>query len=205
MNCKDVQDSLAGYWDMPDASLEKREIEAHLQHCEVCKSEYKLWEESIHLVQSMDLPNNEVQETNNPVSRQVMDRIYAKEGWLRPVSEHIYEISYRLRRNLLVMISVFITLFLFGLIYPLFHTYTSASHTLKPEVHSIEGVQPLTAASENVSSAASTVPNGVASLSDLPMLKMGPIHTVPDYLIALSFLGLTSTMLIMNWLIRTRS
>jgi hypothetical protein len=37
------------------------------------------------------------------------------------------------------------------------------------------------------------------------MIRMGPIRSYPDYMVVLSLLGLTATLLIMNWLSRTRA
>jgi hypothetical protein len=44
-----------------------------------------------------------------------------------------------------------------------------------------------------------------ASIKEPSMIRMGPIRTYPDYFVVLSLLGLTSTLLIMNWLSRTKA
>jgi predicted anti-sigma-YlaC factor YlaD len=200
MNCKEVQELLDCYQDLPEHSVEKQQVEEHRYECSVCHEQFDAWEKSSNLLKTI---GDEDIELTHHVSKRVMDRIYQQESWRIPVPNRVYNFSYPVKRNLMAVISFFVVIFMTSFVYSLIQKGRSMVETTHK---SIIGLQPIASASGNYAkTAASTVPNGVASLSDLPMFHMGPIHTFPDYLIALSFLGLTSTLLVMNWLSRTQS
>ena len=60
----------------------RQSVDRHLEHCIACREEYRLWEESERLIRGLaDEQESAVAELAEGVNRNVMDRIYAEEGW----------------------------------------------------------------------------------------------------------------------------
>ena len=61
----------------------RQSVDRHLEHCIACREEYRLWEESERLIRGLaDEQESAVAVLAEGVNRNVMDRIYAEEGWL---------------------------------------------------------------------------------------------------------------------------
>lgn len=116
MNCKECQELLDSYHDLPEYSIEKQEIKEHLQECSVCYEQWNMWEKSSHFLKEM---NDEDPILEREVSKRVMDRIYEQESWRIPVPNRVYHFSYAVKRNLMAVISFFVVLFMFSFIYSL--------------------------------------------------------------------------------------
>lgn len=209
MKCEEIQELLAAYWDLPEHDIKKRRVDEHIKHCEGCTAEFQMWQESTELIKSA-AEENEPYESPTPISRSVMKRIYEDESWRIPVTDRMYVFSFKLRRNMTAVIAFCLALFIFSFIYSI--NYQQRGETVATSTDSsVIGRMSdpiVVAGSKTESMNVRTMPSAVASLkgfSEPFMYQVGPIHTYKDYLLFLSLLGLTSTLLIMNWLSRTRS
>ncbi|WP_426453595.1 anti-sigma factor family protein [Paenibacillus sp. S-38] len=206
MKCEDIHEWLGVYWDLPENDPNRESVDRHILDCPDCAEEFEIWQESTELIRSAagreELPGPAVS-----VSSNVMSRIYADESWRVPVGVKLYDFSSKLRRNLTALIGLSIAAFLFT-----FFISLNGEPAPKPglvEQASIFGRigDPIAAASGQESMNVRSMPTAVASLKGFNepfMYSVGPIHTVRDYLLFISLLGLTATLLTMNWLFRTR-
>ncbi|WP_135551494.1 anti-sigma factor family protein [Paenibacillus cymbidii] len=203
MKCSDVQELFADYFDMTDGDLHKQAIDGHVARCPVCREQLELWTESAKLIQT-DRIVPDLHMRSNLIADGVMNRIYRDESWRRPVATRIYAIPYKMRRNVTAVIAFCIALFAGSFLYM---WMGSGSEEVVPTKY---GFHQAASASNTVQtaslSARSMSSSTVASASGfIEPIKIASIHYTPNYLLALSLLGFTSTLLIMNWLSRTRS
>ncbi|MDF2726200.1 MAG: hypothetical protein K0Q59_5878 [Paenibacillus sp.] len=201
MKCQDVQDWLGAYWDLPEEDVQRRAIDQHIRQCASCREEFETWEESNALISSsVGLIDRRIE--YKPVSNQVMGRIYADESWRIPIPQKLYSFSYKMRRNLATVVALCMTLFIFGFILSV-GKFGSAESSAP--IYGLKPVASVTASVQTASMKSKSMPVATASLKDPYMVKMGPIRSVPDYMVVVSLLGLTGTVLIMNWLSRTKA
>ncbi|WP_231506249.1 anti-sigma factor family protein [Paenibacillus sp. UNC451MF] len=209
MKCEDIQELLGVYWDLPEQDLRRQRVDEHIKHCSSCADEFEIWRESTELIKSMADPED-LREMSTPISRSVMSRIYEDESWRVPVADRMYAFSFKFRRNITAVIAFCLALFIFSFVYSI--THQPAPETVASSggssVFGRIGDPVVVAGSKSESMNVHTMPSAVASLkgfSEPFMYQVGPIHTFKDYLIFVSLLGLTCTLLIMNWLSRTKS
>ncbi|TMV51258.1 zf-HC2 domain-containing protein [Paenibacillus mesophilus] len=199
MKCQDVQEWLGAYWDLPEHDDRRQAVDEHIRHCASCREEFEIWEESTELIRNtVGSVDHRIEYV--PVSSQVMNRIYADESWRIPVPQRLYAFSYKMRRNFTAVVALCMTLFVFGFVLSIMGVGAedkSPRYGLKP-------VASVTTDVQTVSGKAKALPVATASLKDPYMVKMGPFRSVPDYMVVMSLLGLTGTILIMNWLSRTK-
>ncbi|WP_246315724.1 anti-sigma factor family protein [Paenibacillus foliorum] len=210
MKCEEIQELFGVYWDLPEHDLKRQRVDEHIKHCESCQAEFEMWQESTELIKSAAV-SGEYSDQSTPISRSVMNRIYEEEGWRVPIADRLYAISFKLRRNITAAIAFCLALFIFSFIYSITHQSTAgevvAGHT-NSSVFGRIGDPVVIAASKTESLNVHTMPSAVASLKGFNepfMYQVGPIHTYQDYMLFLSLLGLTCTLLVMNWLSRTKS
>jgi predicted anti-sigma-YlaC factor YlaD len=209
MKCDEIQELLGAYWDLPEHDLRRRRVDEHIKHCEGCAAEFQMWQESTELIKSA-AEENDPYVGSTPISRSVMNRIYEDESWRVPVTDRMYAFSFKLRRNMTAVIAFCLALFIFSFIYSI-NTGQRGEAVVATADSSVIGRMSdpvVVAGSKAESMNVRTMPSAVASLkgfSEPFMYQVGPIHTYKDYLLFLSLLGLTCTLLIMNWLSRTRS
>ncbi|MFD0680903.1 MULTISPECIES: anti-sigma factor family protein [unclassified Paenibacillus] len=209
MKCDDIQELFGVYWDLPEHDLKRQRVDEHIKHCDSCQAEFEIWLESTELIKSA-ASADEYSDQSTPISRSVMNRIYEDEGWRVPVADRLYAISFKLRRNITAAIAFCLALFIFSFIYSITHQPTAgevAANT-NSSVFGRIGDPVVIASSKTESMNVHTMPSAVASLKGFNepfMYQVGPIHTYQDYMLFLSLLGLTSTLLVLNWLSRTRS
>jgi predicted anti-sigma-YlaC factor YlaD len=205
MKCSEVQEIFCLYWDLPKDDLRRIRVDEHTKRCASCAEEFDIWKESTHLIQAAALSSIE-RTAPAQISSGVMERIYSSESWRIPVPDRTYNISYRLRRQLTVIIAFCLALFMFSALSSIF--LINGLNEPKSKVE-LGGLLPVANAlgEEELGSSDFTSIEGVAvaSLSDPLVLKVGVIQTTPDYLFALSFLGLIGALLIMNWLSRIKA
>jgi hypothetical protein len=206
MKCDDIQQLFGIYFDLPDDDLRRKCVDEHIQRCQVCAEEFEIWLESTNIIRSMqDIPY--MPRNSPPIAHNVMNRIYEDESWRVPITDRIYQIPYKLRRNLTAMIAmclaIFMVSFLFNLVY-------SNHSNVALQQESTFGFNQVASASgvigdvANVSTKAFSN-TAVASTSALvEPIKLSLFHT-PDYWLAISLLGLICALLTMNWFSRTRS
>jgi len=207
MKCSDIQDLLGIYWDLPDNDLRRAAVDKHIKSCAECAEEFQIWEESTMLIRTASLEEALSSAAPN-VSDQVMSRIYKDESWRIPVPERMYAISYTLRRNLTAVIAFCLALFMFSFLFSI--VYDGAPEPAMASADSsIFDLQDPQALSSSGSMNGHELGSAVASLSPGIMeplrFQVGPIHSYPHYLLVVSILGLIATMLIMNWLSRTKA
>ncbi|MDQ1909400.1 zf-HC2 domain-containing protein [Paenibacillus sp. GD4] len=208
MKCEDIQELFAEYWDLNERDLKRQAVDEHIKHCAQCAEEFEMWRESEDLIKSVTETMGT--ERQAPViSESVMKRIYQDESWRVPVGDKLYHFSYKMRRNVTAVVAFCLTLFIFTFVFSAaggFSSDTVASQ--QSSVFGRLGEPVVIAGSSGDSMNVHSMPTAVASLKGFNepfMYKVGPIQTVKDYMMFLSLLGLTCTLLIMNWLSRTRS
>lgn len=200
MKCDDVQDKFDVFGYLSEEDAEREAMEAHLLDCEHCAEQYRLWEESEEMIIKLSEEDEVVTAQMEHVNRSVMDRIYAEQSWLMPVSQKNYYFSPAFRRNLAIVLAACLAIFACSLI---FFIKGNEHGTPEEKMAQLTGLMDTANASGSdfVISAEFEVP--VASVSDPFVLQVVP--TFPQYWVALSLLGVVMTLLIMNWLSRTRS
>jgi len=205
MNCTDAQECFGIYFDLPEDDPRRKQVDEHLAVCPSCREEFELWKESLELIRLAKDETEPFMVTARPVSTQVMDRIYRTESWRMPVSERIYAIPYNLRRNMMAFIAFCLALFMVSFLYNVMDEDSGSRNetasfgfkqAAKASMNAADSLNVHTMARPTLASAGATI---------IDPVKIGPIKTVPDYLLSLSILGLISTLLIMNWLSRTRA
>jgi len=207
MKCSEIRQSLGVYWDLPEDDDLRTTIDAHIDSCASCREQFEMWQESARLIRYSGTAHAPT--ARESIRRRVMTRIYADETWRLPVPDKMYSISYRMRRNLTLVIAFCMTLFLFGLGMSLF--YESSDFNSTADATFEYGLKPVAtvSADSNTNSAPTKgmlqISMATASIKEPYMIRMGPIRSYPDYMVVLSLLGLTATLLIMNWLSRTRA
>jgi hypothetical protein len=208
MKCDDIQQLFGIYFDLPDDDLRRKCVDEHILRCRECAEEFDIWLESTNLIRSMhEIPQMSIKST--PIANKVMDRIYEDESWRVPVTDRIYQIPYKLRRNLTAIIALCMAVFMVSFLFNLVYMNNSTLTTTEESPFGFNQVASASGVSSNgdvVSDTAVLSATAVASTSALIVepIKLSSIHT-PDYWLALSLLGLISALLIMNWLSRTRS
>ncbi|GGF88887.1 anti-sigma factor family protein [Paenibacillus abyssi] len=201
MNCHEAQDIFGIYWDLPGDHPDRVAMDKHLVSCEDCSEQFRIWEESEALIRGLSDEPNETAPIDH-VNRSVMDRIYMEQSWFIPVSERSYQFTASFRRNVTAIIACCLAIFVSGFIYFLFGQQSEGQTA---QLAPINGLVDTVNASEGISIVSSEIYEEVpmASISDPLVLKVVP--TIPQYWVALSLLGIIMTLLIMNWLSRTRT
>lgn len=200
MKCQDVQEGLGTYWDLPAFDERRQAVDAHIRQCAACREEFEIWEESMQLIRTtvVDAPEDR---SPLPVSKRVMERIYTDEAWRMPVPQRLHVFSYKWKRNVSAVIALCMTLFIFGFVF-------SVSGIGSDDLTTRYGLKPVATVSADLQSSpikSKLLPVATASLKDPHMVSVGPYRTVPDYMIIVSLLGMCGTILIMNWLTRTKT
>lgn len=209
MKCDDIQELFGIYFDLPDDDLRRKCVDEHILRCRVCAEEFDIWLESTNLIRSMQINQPQLSSKSTPIADLVMSRIYEDESWRIPVTNRIYQIPYKLRRNLTAIIAlclaVFVVSFLFNLIYPS-QTVLSVEE-ISPsgfnQIASATGISTEDAVESDVNAISQTAVASASAFIVEP-IKLSYIQT-PNYWLAISLLGLISALLTMNWLSRTRS
>jgi hypothetical protein len=201
MNCGEFQDLFGLYWDLPQEDPRRILVDEHIETCSACREEFRIWQESAALIQSSgDAPD--FIPCKAGISQKVMNKIYREESWRIPVSDRFYSISRQWRRNFALVMIIFLTCFTFSFVYSLLHE--NAVET----AGDFSGVMPVASALNSPPSVEGEVVKlqgiPVASISD-PIVLTIPVETSPDYLFALSLLGIVFVLLIINWWSRIKA
>ncbi|MEC0226933.1 anti-sigma factor family protein [Paenibacillus alba] len=209
MKCSEIQELFGVYWDLPNDDLRRVAVDKHIATCAECAEEFQIWEESTMLIRTAAI-DSELPDYEPKVSNMVMNRIYENESWRLPVTERMYAISYKLRRNLTAVIAFCIALFVFSFLFAVVYEGTPQS-TIASADNSLFDLQaPQALKSTNAESMnGHKMKDAVASLNPSFMeplrFHVGPIYSYPHYLLVVSILGLIATIIIMNWLSRTKT
>lgn len=209
MKCSEIQELFGVYWDLPNDDLRRTAVDEHIASCAECAEEFQIWEESTILIRTSVI-ERELPDYEPMVSSKVMNRIYEDESWRIPVTERMYSISYKLRRNLTAVIALFLALFVFSFLFAIVYdgepksTIAAADNSLfdlqAPQAMKSTGAESMNG-HKMVDAVASLNPS---FMEPLPF-HVGPIHSYPHYLLVVSILGLITTIIIMNWLSRTKA
>ncbi|TVY11629.1 anti-sigma factor family protein [Paenibacillus cremeus] len=208
MKCDEIEEWLGIYWDLPEEDEQRQVVDRHIEQCRSCAEEFEIWQESTDLIRT-SVDGGEPAAIPMSVSSSVMKRIYQEDSWRVPVGGRLYHFSYKLRRNLTAVVSLCLAMFMFTFMFSILNERGGEQPTSHDSaVFGRIGDPVVLASSQTDSMNVHAMPTAVASLkgfSEPFMYHVGPIHTVKDYILFISLLGLTSTLLIMNWLSRTRS
>ncbi|MCC2685465.1 MAG: hypothetical protein K0R75_2364 [Paenibacillaceae bacterium] len=193
------------YWDLPEHDERRAQVQEHIRGCRECAEEFEMWDESNELIRLAGGTIALEPQDSNAIASKVMSRIYEAESWRLPIPERMYMITQKMRRNFTAAIVCCLTLFCFSFLYSLVYGGVKNSGSITNADHPIYGLQPVAAASSTPGSLdVHAMSSAVASLSDPFLLKVGPIHTISDYMLAISLIGMVCTLLTLNWLSRTR-
>lgn len=199
MKCHEVQELLSAFWDLPEDDADRIRVENHLEHCAECTQQFKIWEESQQLILKFTEESDIIPGAGVDLSRNVMDRIYAESAWMMPVNNRTYSFSLKLRRNLSALIACFMAIFLSSFLYLMVMGGTSDADRLNQLT---EMMPTVIGGDMSISADLNLGEIPVASIGDPPVLNVVP--TYPHYWIALSLLGITFSLLVLNWLARVR-
>ncbi|WP_139999550.1 MULTISPECIES: anti-sigma factor family protein [Paenibacillus] len=200
MKCNDAQDKFGEYWDLSEHDGERIAIDAHLLECKSCAEQFRIWEESEDMIRFLSEDDDHLELTEH-MNRNVMDRIYAEQSWLMPVPHKSYQFSKSFRRNIALIVAACMAMFACALIVFVFDNPGGASQA---EIAELSGLMDTANASgDGMITAGFYAEVPVASISDPFVLKVMPAF--PQYYVALSLLGMIMTLLILNWLSRTRN
>ncbi|WP_152393941.1 anti-sigma factor family protein [Paenibacillus guangzhouensis] len=195
MKCEEVQELLGEYWDLPEDDAVRLHVDRHLEHCVDCTQQFRIWEESQTLIQEFTAPVDAMYGADMDLSRNVMARIYTESAWLMPVTSRSYSFSMKIRRNATACIAGFMAIFLCSFLYLMIAGGPSDTDQLN-QINALVGGDANISIDLNLSQIA------VAYAGDPPILEVVP--TYPHYWIALSLLGITFSLLLLNWLARVR-
>lgn len=202
MNCHRIQEKLSVYWDLPADDPTRRMIDYHMHHCPDCSAEFMIWRESNELIRSageIELsPSSDME-----LSRQVLERIYQEEAWLRPVlhKSKLRQFVRSWRLTAAASAVACITIFLCSILY----LAATGSMSVSPSYESITGFVPAASAADEDGAFQAVnlymdVP--VASISDPIVLKVN--HGIPYHLIAIPLIAFMGALLLASWLSATR-
>ena len=199
MKCEDSVEWFAVYRDLPEGGPERHMVDAHIRECPACAEEFRMWEESAELIR--ELPADDAIAADGfataEINRQVMERIYADDGWFMPAVRRSYAFSRGFRRKVAGLLAGLLAIFVLGFAY-------TAYERLHGDAGESAGVLETASAfgATHRAGNAMYVDVPVASLSDPIFLQVSP--TMPEYWIAFSMLGIIMTLLILNWFSRVR-
>lgn len=205
MKCTEIQELFGVYFDLPEEDARRLAVDDHIKACAACREEFEMWEESTDLIRLAKDETEPYHITAAPVTNRVMSRIYSDESWRTPITGRIYSIPYKLRRNLTAVVAFCLALFIMSFVYQFTDQDSKSVHASTQY-----GIKQAAKATDNPADSLNVHSMSRAALvSTSPTIidpvKLGPIRTVPDYALSLSILGLISTLLIMNWLSRTKT
>lgn len=207
MKCADVQKILEQYMDLLPEDQRRLQVDQHITECKDCADELEFWKESLAWIEEEEAVRNTPMPTPAPaMSDSVMSKIYSDESWRVPVTDRIYAIPYKARRNLTAFIAMCLAVFVFSFLYSL---VVRESHDPFAVENSKFGFHQAVSASDNYNGASihAELMNSKAFAGHVLIepLKLGPIQSFPDYFVVLSFLGITAALLILNWWSRTKA
>lgn len=200
-NCEEIRLAIPDYWDKESDGPMRTMVDEHIETCSECAKEFQIWQESSLLIQSMALDEQEELPRGETMSVSVMERIYAEESWRIPVAERLHSIPRKLRIRLLSLLSGCLAMFGCGLIYQMLFPAASVPSAPNP------GVMQVNALGGDAGGFMFVGIEGipVASIGDPLVLGLSVIDSYPNYLFALSMLGVICALLTMNWLARIRA
>jgi len=198
MKCDEVQEALGLYWDLPEGDPLKLSVDLHLKHCIACKEDFRLWEESELLIWQLAEEDEAASwESAESVNRQVMDRIYAEDGY-NPKPRLFHPLGRHLNNRVSAAVAACLAMFTTSLLYVLLSRGDADSETATQT-----GLMETASASSGTMFKASfSADTPVAQVSDPFILNIVP--TTPQYWIILSMLGLVLILFMLNWLSRIR-
>jgi hypothetical protein len=214
MKCDDIREIYTVYWKLTENDPQRAAVDQHIETCESCREEFKIWEACELMIQSElegDNVPEEISYENKSISTDVMSRIYSNESWRMPVQDRMYAISDKLKRNLSLVLAfclaLFVGSFLFSLIGNVFAPVEQATTVSDQSIYSIQTPQTLESTS-NKQAAQYNMATAVASVSQTFMdpftFNMGPIQSYSHFLLILSILGFITAILVLNWFSRVK-
>jgi len=213
MKCDDIRETFSDYWSLPENDLRRNAVDQHIKTCEACYEEFKIWESAEMMIQSeledFDMPA-ELRSDNKTLTKDVMSRIYSDESWRMPVHNRMYAISDKLKKNLTLVISFCLALFVCSFLFVLMgNVFTPVNEvaTADRSVYSIQIPQTLDLSGSkptNQYNMATAVASVSQTFIDPFPFHMGPIQSYSHFLLILSILGFIAAILVLNWFSRIK-
>ncbi|WP_195570937.1 anti-sigma factor family protein [Paenibacillus sp. 1001270B_150601_E10] len=199
MECAEALEWLPEYAGMPADDPQRLAIEQHLQECEACAEQYRIWAASEAWDESLVDWEEEEDCQEGPTTFRpelVMERIYNESGWLMPVQRRGYRMSPRVRNTLAGIIAFCVSIFICSIV-----VLAIRADQEIPEMPTTGLVPTAVAGEVNAGSIQIELPGTGASEPFL--LHVAP--TIPSYWIALSLIGIVFALLLINWLTRVKT
>lgn len=201
MNCKQVDELLSNYWQLDEEDPLRIEMEAHMFECPHCAAKLDLESAAFPILDYDEPTASYTTEQTQSITSTVMERIYEEESWFMPISTKRYQFTKSFRRNVSIIIASCLAMFSLALFIVIYDYYETTSTVPHAKVSGLVDVA--NAALTNTvhtSLYSSSIP--VASISEPIVMQVVP--TFPQYYVALSFVGIVLTLLVMSWFTRTR-
>ncbi|WP_274364525.1 anti-sigma factor family protein [Paenibacillus thermotolerans] len=201
MKCNEIREMFGDYWDLPENDWNRIRVDEHIKRCGECAAEFKVWQESVELIQSsaVFVPDESLPNTEGVMSRKVMDRIYADETWRIPVASRIYSIPQRLRVRFTAIIACCLALFVCGFLYQI---VTPGDALSSRPTSGVISVGSLGGDEDNEFAIEGFGEVEIASIGDPVVLAIPSVDSYPDLMLVLSFLGFVCALLTLNWFSR---
>ncbi|CAM2799313.1 zf-HC2 domain-containing protein [Paenibacillus sediminis] len=198
MNCCEARDLLPMFWDLPMNHPQKEAVMRHIESCEECAAEWKVWEESCRLIHTLEeeAPVDQAERVN----LNVMNRIYAESPWLLPANDEALPFARRFKRHMKLWVAGFMALFLCSF-FVMMNTYDHDSAATPP----VSGLLPTAIAGAESSSSSEVsieLPMKTRGLIDPLVVNMGPAH--PGYWMILSLIGMIIALVSWRWIYRLK-
>lgn len=204
MNCKQVDELLHTYWQLDEENPLRIEIEAHMFDCDMCAAKLDLEPLSFPVLDCEEsvVPSGSGSNiSQQQISSTVMQRIYEEETWYMPIANKRYQFSKSFRRNVAIIIASCLAMFSIALFLFIFDYHLDFTASTATTVSGIVDVANA-ASNHNAHTSIYTSSIPVASISEPIVLQVVP--QFPQYYVALSFVGIVMTLLVMSWFTRTR-
>jgi hypothetical protein len=200
MNCKQVDELLHTYWQLDEENPLRIEIEAHMFECQDCAAKLDLDAGSFPVLDYDEpvIPDNAL--PMNSISSSVMKRIYEEETWFMPIATKRYQFTQSFRRNVSIIIASCLAMFSLALFIFIYDYYETSKQIPHAKVSGLVDVANAAVSSTTHTLYTNSIP--VASISEPIVMQVVP--TFPQYYVALSFVGIVLTLLMMSWFSRTR-
>lgn len=203
MECAEAIDWLSVYVDLPDDDPQRVAIERHIEQCESCAEQYRVWAVSEQWDDEMTDWSLRAEDWDSTSSAQlfrmedVMERIYNDNPWFTPAHRRGNRMTPRMRNLFAGVVSFCLAVFLSGF---LAIALSGGGSSVQLET----GIVPTgIAGQEGTSSNFIEIDISEVGASDPVLLHVVP--TIPQYWIALSLIGLAFALLLLNWLTRAKS
>ncbi len=203
MRCEEAQELLTDYADNQLSEVTRRRVSQHLESCDNCRSEYRVWAESGKWIRAEKQQYTNVSTAKSIVDA-VMARILSEEKWAIPIGKKVFTVTAKMRR---LGVSVAILLFMISGL-NLYSTSGDDSFLASPIVPTAK-TEVMSASIQTKDGIVEVLPETSPS-SDKEVAAIAPVSNdldnsgavKPNYGLILSVFGILITVIGMSWLTR---